>query len=214
MRKIDLAETELVLIDWSGVVSDDRLPVYEAGMRMLEHRGRPRMTFTDWLSQTTASIREFMHNCGFVEDPEELQREYSHRFAKVTREGLKPTAYTDAKAFLERLVGMEIQTTVISAHPTEHLLTEARDYGINHFIRRFVGDARNKAHEIAMIAGGRPEETVVYIGDTIFDVRSGKEACVRTVAVATGYHSRDRLAQESPDILVDSLSELGTLFHA
>lgn len=53
----------------------------------------------------------------------------------------------------------------------------------------------------------RPEETY-FVGDARSDIRNGKCAGVKTVAVTWGFHSRDALTQEQPDFIVDSPDEL------
>jgi phosphoglycolate phosphatase len=52
-----------------------------------------------------------------------------------------------------------------------------------------------------------PEEGFM-IGDTRGDIRHGKAAGVRTVAVTWGYQKRQSLEQEAPDYFVDSPREL------
>jgi phosphoglycolate phosphatase len=52
-----------------------------------------------------------------------------------------------------------------------------------------------------------PEEGFM-VGDTRGDIRHGKAAGVRTVAVTWGYQKRSSLEQEKPDFFVDSPGEL------
>ena len=49
------------------------------------------------------------------------------------------------------------------------------------------------------------------IGDTPRDIACGKALGARTVAVATGTWSRDRLAEYQPDFLIDDLSDVETV---
>ena len=51
------------------------------------------------------------------------------------------------------------------------------------------------------------EETYV-IGDTPFDINHGRAAGARTVAVATGSYSREKLGEHGPDYLYDDLRDL------
>ena len=49
---------------------------------------------------------------------------------------------------------------------------------------------------------------VVVVGDTVHDIQCGKAIGAATIAVTTGLHgSREPLAAEKPDLLVDSLME-------
>lgn len=56
----------------------------------------------------------------------------------------------------------------------------------------------------------RPD-SAVYVGDTIEDVRMGKAAGTATAAVTGGFSSRDVLAAEQPDVLLERLDGLITL---
>lgn len=74
-------------------------------------------------------------------------------------------------------------------------------------------DCRNLLPRIAFdrlqryhLLRGFPESTIV-VGDAPVDVRSAKHAGFRSVAVSTGFHSREELAAENPDLLLDSFSD-------
>ena len=56
-----------------------------------------------------------------------------------------------------------------------------------------------------------PKDRVYYVGDTPYDVMAAKGAGVKSVSVATGTYTPDRLASEGPDFVISSVSELGTL---
>ena len=65
--------------------------------------------------------------------------------------------------------------------------------------------ARNRARE-----QGVPDAAcarVVVIGDTPHDITCAAVAGARSVAVATGGHSRDELARAGADIALDDLSD-------
>ncbi|GAB4327854.1 MAG: HAD family hydrolase [Promethearchaeota archaeon] len=50
---------------------------------------------------------------------------------------------------------------------------------------------------------------VVYVGDMATDVRAGKAAGVKTVAVATGLVPPEKLRAEGPDVLLEGVEGLG-----
>ena len=50
-------------------------------------------------------------------------------------------------------------------------------------------------------------EQIVMVGDDVTDVRLGQEAGVLTIA-KTGTHTRERLEQEAPDYIIDTLGQL------
>jgi len=49
---------------------------------------------------------------------------------------------------------------------------------------------------------------VVFIGDSIYDVITGKNAGMKTVAVTWGNHDRDLLDSENPDFIADTAEEI------
>lgn len=56
-------------------------------------------------------------------------------------------------------------------------------------------------------AGCAPEEAIV-VGDTVYDIEMGRRAGCRTCAVTYGNQSRERLLTASPDIIIDSFTQL------
>ena len=98
---------------------------------------------------------------------------------------------------------------VISSHPEEHLRKEAEEYGLEGHFLKFLGNMRDKSWGIMQARLGmsiKPAETL-YIGDTIYDIKAAKGANAHSAGIASGYHVRERLQSENPDILVDTLTE-------
>ncbi len=79
-------------------------------------------------------------------------------------------------------------------------------FGDRHFDRDDV--AREAWDEIHRRFNGRvAAERVWVIGDTPLDVRCARCIGAKAVAVATGWHSRDELAEHAPDLLLTDLSD-------
>ena len=58
-----------------------------------------------------------------------------------------------------------------------------------------------------------PGENIYVIGDTQYDVRAGKACGVNTIAVGTGFVSREELKAESPAAFLPDLSDIDTFLH-
>lgn len=123
----------LMITDWSGVVSDDRRPVYEANMFILESFGRPRMTFEDWLSDTTITPRGHLDKWSLEWGAEAIFNRYQEGLVTAKANGIHPTIYSDAKRFLEHM-SRKVQIVVVSSHPETHLYSEADRFGLNGYI--------------------------------------------------------------------------------
>ena len=61
--------------------------------------------------------------------------------------------------------------------------------------------------------GAAPEESVL-VGDGETDLRSARNAGLRSVAVTWGFRSREALLAEGPDAMAESPEELLTLLQA
>lgn len=64
---------------------------------------------------------------------------------------------------------------------------------------------------MAAAALALPRASVCYVGDSPYDIAAAKGAGVRSVAVATGRHTVERLREEGADAVIPSLSALGAV---
>jgi phosphoglycolate phosphatase len=91
-------------------------------------------------------------------------------------------------------------------------------YGVWHFFEfgAFADDHHDR-NRLGTVARARAKEKhgrqfsaseIDVIGDTPRDIACGKAFGARTIAVATGTWSRDRLAKYQPDFLIDDLSDV------
>ncbi|HEY6071442.1 MAG TPA: HAD family hydrolase [Chthoniobacterales bacterium] len=96
-------------------------------------------------------------------------------------------------------------------------------YGVWHFFEfgAFADDHHDR-NELGAFARARAKEKhgrefssdeIDVIGDTPRDIACGKALGARTIAVATGTWSREKLAQHNPDYLIDDLSDVDRLIH-
>ncbi len=86
----------------------------------------------------------------------------------------------------------------------------------------FGSDSMNR-HDLPAVAVRRAEEEIgrifeakdiVIIGDSPYDMTCGSSLNVKTIGVATGWHSRDELESYSPDHCFMSLADLQTVVEA
>jgi phosphoglycolate phosphatase len=69
----------------------------------------------------------------------------------------------------------------------------------------------SKIKKIELIKQRYPADEYAYIGDTIGDIKEGKKAGVKTVAVTWGWHTKQQLQQANPDVLIDQVADLKTI---
>jgi phosphoglycolate phosphatase-like HAD superfamily hydrolase len=78
-------------------------------------------------------------------------------------------------------------------------------YGDRHLDRCDV--AREALAELRRRHGNVRPDRIWVVGDTPLDVRCARAIGARAAAVATGWHSREELAAEGPDLLLTDLSD-------
>ncbi len=210
---------KLITFDWSGVISDDRIPVYGANMQIARDYGKKPVGFKTWLSMTTMNAAEFLKKFGVNEDPEKLFQIYEERFDQLSSNGHPPKIYSDVKETLEYLKERKIRMAILSSHPKKSLEQEAQRYGIANFFQLTLASSRNKIQGLETICRTlqTPPHLTLYIGDSIHDIRAAKKANVKSAAKAnhilklSGYHKEEALRNENPDVFLQTLSELKTV---
>ena len=72
------------------------------------------------------------------------------------------------------------------------------------------GIARKPSAEVyrLMEALGVAKEECLYVGDSEVDIRTGKNAGVRTIGVSWGFRSREVLADAEAETIIDAPEEL------
>lgn len=200
---------KLIVFDWSGVISDDRRPIYEANMRILEEHGKPRISFEDWLPNTTMNVVGTMRNHGIDTAAETLLEMLRGFYNKLVESGNKPVVYPDALDTISSLHSRGLKMAVLSSHP--EVTKEAEEYGLKGFFSLIIENSRDKVHglkEVCNRLGIEPQDTL-YVGDGIHDIKAAKGAGVHSAGILTGYHSEEILKKEEPHLgLLNNLSEL------
>lgn len=200
----------LVVFDWSGTISDDRQPVYTTVTRILQRYEKPTIDFENFLLMIRMTASEGLALLGIPGTSNQLSRLYADQFEQVKREGITPSIYPDVIDTLHYLRQRNLNLALLSSHPTSSLVREAAEYGIDDMFSSMLGDSQDKSQGLIRTCElfvTNPNETL-YVGDTTYDVREAKRAKVRSAAVCQGYHPRERLALEEPDLLLERLSDL------
>lgn len=202
------------IFDHSGVLSDDRRPVYEADTLILARYGLTPSPFEEWLTMTNASAGEALTSRGIAVSKKELDELHAQFYREVTtREAnpVRPVMYPDAPEVLAALKAEGLKLAVVSSHPEASLQQELADYGILGNFDIVSGDPSPKARRLVDVCWDLqiPVGEALFVEDTIHGLRAGYLAGVDCFGITTGYHSRQRLEAERKAVrVVDSLTEL------
>ncbi len=199
---------KLLLFDFDGVLVDS-LDVYEKTVTLcLEKinqpltRGREEFrelfdgNFYEMLAQKGISLETFM---------------------AASVDILSQVDYSEMKPFdAMRPVLQELKKKhcliVISSNDTPTIRKALRLYDFEDIFQEILGsDFMLSKKEKILYARKKysvTPEDVYYIGDTIGDIKEGKQAGVKTVGVTWGWHDKIKMASSNPDYLFDDPQEL------
>ncbi|MBI4359822.1 MAG: HAD family hydrolase [Candidatus Jacksonbacteria bacterium] len=207
------SDINLFIFDWSGVISDDRKPVYETTARVLTKYGKSVLPFSEIWKDATMTPLEYYRKNGISENEDVLVALFSAYFNEAVANGSKPTIYADAPCVFEQIAKNGRKIAILSSHPKKFVEREAREYGIDHHITHVLGGSHNKETDLQniLIRLQIPNKHALYCGDTIYDIQAAKVVGIQSVGVASGYHPKEMLAAENPDFLFDTLTEITSL---
>ena len=199
-----------IIFDWSGTISDDRIPIYKACMKIFSHFGLKSMTMEEWLSSPQMNLIEHLTEFGVEVNVPFIKDLFNNSYLDECKNGSCPLVYDGAKETLEFLNEKGFRLGIVSAHPTERILEEIERYGLNNIFEEVIGWSGEKSDELINMCDllAVTNKEAVYVGDMIFDIRSAKNVGMASVAKTDGYHSLERLEKENPDLIINSILEL------
>ncbi len=153
-------------------------------------------------------------------DAKKFLKTYLDAYYRATPEKSKPMP--DVSETLEKLSQKARLAVITMRHVSKQkIIDELENYGLikyfDYVITALETPAPKPSPDALMICsqkmGVRTEECIV-VGDSVADIRAGKKAGIRTVAVLSGLFSSDELRRENPDFILQSLRSLPDLLEA
>jgi phosphoglycolate phosphatase len=195
-----------IIFDWSGTLSDDFTSVYETCMILMEEYGAKRISLGKFKKEFTLPYMNFWHKYF----PKLDKKPHDLHYSEVIKNVKHPTIYPGVHDVIRDLGSKGYKMIVISSHPHERLLIEAKEYGIFDFFSDLKGSVHDKVAVIKNIMShnGFNFENTLYVGDMTHDIEAGKKAGVHTIAITWGYESEKKLKKANPNHIIDDISEL------
>jgi phosphoglycolate phosphatase len=174
-------------------------------------------------------VRELMKGAGFTDEEIEERRpraleEYRRRLATsirpehvIPKPGMGPLLEA-----LDRQPAVTLALLTGNLEPTARLKLQPVDANRFFPFGAFGSDDEDR-YRLPRVALARAREEVgvsfegpdvVIVGDSVHDVRCGRDLGVRAVAVATGRTSAERLAEDRPAALLSDFSDTGAAVAA
>lgn len=208
-----LARFDAVIFDWNGTLLDDFWLMTRAMQEIFRHYGvvppsgetyRKEMNATSMLA-----IEKFYHDHGI---PSHITlREMNEIWHRVTREHWRETElFIGAREVLEECGRIGVFCGLVSAEKKEILAERLRMFEIENRFQSVEGDAYDKraALEAMLARAGIMSACAVYVDDTEAGIAHAKAAGMKTVGVASGYSSAERIIRANPDLFVHTVAEL------
>jgi len=125
------------------------------------------------------------------------------------------TLFSGVRELLETLAERKAPMAIVTSKSHIGAVNSTTALSIDHYFDIMIGsdDVQNgKPHpEPVLKALGHFQadpEVAVFIGDSPHDIRSGKQAHVKTIGVTWGPYSRQSLQDSGADVIVDEVAEL------
>ncbi len=208
-------DVEGIIFDLDGTIVDSRQAYVDAARTAFSAFGREKFrTKTAWEIPRRFELNIPLSDLVEGIDEKEFREIYLDAYYRATR--------TKTKPFLEVEVALEILSRKAKLALTtrrqvsgNEIKAQLEKFGLVNYFRAVVTavDTTNPKPspeaiiECARRLGLKPSFCVV-VGDSVVDVRAGKNAGTQTVAVLSGIFSRKELQKEDPDLILDSIKKL------
>jgi len=122
---------------------------------------------------------------------------------RIEQEKLTIKMFPGMKTFLKKINFMVITSNIgniVKKYLNKHNLKPEQVIGAEH--------ETSKVKKLLKIKNNK----TFYIGDTVGDIKEGKLAKVKTIAVTWGFHKKELLKKQNPDFIVDSIEDLENIY--
>jgi phosphoglycolate phosphatase len=201
-----------VILDWSGVVSDDIGATFAMINEILERNGKERLGMEEFRARYELPWMDFYKKLGIRVEPAAERQYWEENFP---RHYGKVHIIPGAKEALEKMRAKKLEIIVFSAHNKKLLLEEIKSYGIEGLIDEVHANVNDKRLEIEGLVEKHKmtREKTLYAGDMVHDIETARLAGIRSVAVLSGYSPKGLLETAKPDFFVKDLAELPALIE-
>ena len=205
-----------VIFDLDGTLVDSASEIHEAAAEVCREHELiiPSLDYIRSMSGSPPSLFFLDHGC-VDSDVQELVVQFRSYLA--THAGDPSCVFDSVVPLLSWLKQRSIRISLATTKPTSLAAVLLNRYGLARFFCHIQGtDAsmKPKPHPDilnACLEGGRCGSAVM-IGDTIFDVEAARNAAIDSIAVCTGAHDKDQLANSNPTFLLRSLDGIYSVF--
>lgn len=191
-----------VIFDWNGVITDSLKLDHEIFLKECDRKGL-KMPRSERFYANIFNDNVFvcLKNIGFHVDEE---GEFMYR--KLYLQGLPKTKPFPFIKTMLKMLRKKYKLAII----TSNYDAAVRKFFITHRIREFslilsadVDRRKENKIKILMNKFSLSEGEIIFVGDTISDIKACKKSGIRIIAATWGYHNKKQLAKHNPDFIAD-----------
>ena len=202
--------TDLVLLDYDGVIVDSAQPVLEQTAVFCKDQGLPfSLTLADFDQLDPATFAMLAKVAG-IPDPD--HRAYGRFLFDTLQNGATQIALFDGISEMLRDLSERHILCVVTANHADVVRTRLAQEGLNDCIGTYYGNDRpgGKAEHIreAFNHYAIDARQTWMVGDSVSDMDAARAAGVNALAVGWGWQSADVLKTRAPDHLFNAPQEL------
>ena len=209
---------EHVIWDWNGTLVDDVQLCVDVINRILHQRDLPEITVQRYRETFDFPVIDYYRKLGFNLEKDSFE-DLSHEFIgayESKRRSLQ--LHSGAKEALRTFRRNRIPQCMLSAAKKESLLSYLGQHGITSFFKSILGLDHHYADGKFQL-GNRwirnnrlEKENILFIGDTLHDLKVARAMGVRCILVVTGHNSESRLKAHHNEV-VDNLHQVLQRFN-
>jgi len=207
-----MGKIKAIIFDWSGVISDEWTATFLTSNDVLEEYGHERISEEKFKELYELPFMNFYKKLNMKVNEQKEYKLWEKIFPKY-KHLLKP--FPKAKKALEWLKARNIKCVVLSSHCHKLLEEEIKDYGLGGIFDAFYGSIIDKRDKIDELIEEHEieRENSLYVGDMCHDIDTAKKAGIRSVAVMSGYDTREKLESLGPDFMIEGIGQLPSLIE-
>ncbi|MBM4339434.1 MAG: HAD family hydrolase [Deltaproteobacteria bacterium] len=202
-----------IIFDLDGTLIEAYGAIYLGLKEVFERSGKEIFPYEDLRHYLQADLESTLHQ---FYSPEETQKNIPVMRKRYEEVYLSHTHFLDgARETLDTLFHRGAILGVASNKFGRFSRLALNHLGVSSYFKTVIGAGdvpRNKPFpdmiQAALSEMGLSQEEVVFVGDTLTDIETGKEAGVDVYALPTGFHTRKELSQKKPKRILRELKEL------
>lgn len=209
-------KVEAVLFDFDGTLVDSMGSILKAINRVLANHGLNHLdaeTLGEMAGRPLMEVLRRIAPDADLSKAEEYEMEFREFYLNANQ--TENCLFPKVKEMLSILRAKSIRLGIVSTTTQTLLGRELSRLELREQFEVVIGRESVRNHKPSPEAIRKAlgllrlkAEQCVFVGDSPLDIKAGKAAGMRTIAVATGLSKKERLEKENPSMIIDRVDEL------